>query len=58
MIILPHLHVRIGARPHDSRKRSEAGLRFVFFSNTLGYKNFIVFVISGHRRARMERLLK
>ena len=37
MIIPPRLHVRIGARRRDSCKRSEADLRFVFFSNTLGY---------------------
>jgi nucleoid DNA-binding protein len=43
MIIPPRLHVRIGARPRDLCKRSEAGLRFVFFSNTLGLLKFYRF---------------
>jgi hypothetical protein len=57
MIIPLRLRVRIGARRRDSCERGQNELRFVLFSNSLGCKNFIVFVGSGHRRSHLERLL-
>ena len=57
MIIPLRLCVRIGARRRDFMQTRGSELRFVLFSNSLGYKNFIVFLSSGHRRSHMERLL-